>query len=435
MAGRSATDIAIAIEREITTGVLSPGSKLTPVRQLAADLGVSPTTVASSYRRLRDRGLVVGTGRQGTRVAPQSNPLPPQPIVVPANTIDAISGNPDPQYLPSLAAAIAATESSDTAQYGGPLVDSTLKSVATALFTADGIDSTNITVSSGAMDAVQRVIEAQEFRAGDRIGVEDPGHIPVHQLVRRAGLELVPIPIDQAGMTPTGLRAALATGLAAVIVTPRAQNPTGAAFTTARAAELNSVLAEYPNTALLLDDHAGGISGVPFVGLDAPGRRWATIRSLGKALGPDLRVALVAGDELTINRVSLSISNGPGWVSHILQRAAAHLLTDQPATSLVQAAAESYAARRQRFIELLASNGIAGFAASGFNVWIPVADEQAAVEAARAAGFAVRAADPYRVASAPAVRVTLSLLDDAACQRLAAAIGSHIGEPAMSPAI
>ena len=59
--------IRAAIER----GELSPQTPLSPVRQLAGDLGVAPNTVARAYAQLQAEGWLVGDGRRGTRVAAQ----------------------------------------------------------------------------------------------------------------------------------------------------------------------------------------------------------------------------------------------------------------------------------------------------------------------------------------------------------------------------
>lgn len=57
--------IRAAIER----GELQPEMPLSPVRQLAGDLGVAPNTVARAYAELQAEGWLVGDGRRGTRVA------------------------------------------------------------------------------------------------------------------------------------------------------------------------------------------------------------------------------------------------------------------------------------------------------------------------------------------------------------------------------
>ncbi|MFC9491228.1 GntR family transcriptional regulator, partial [Streptomyces hydrogenans] len=67
--GTTAKGIAASVERGVTEGELAPGDALPPVRKLADDLGVSPGTVATAYKELRARGLVVTRGRGGTVVA------------------------------------------------------------------------------------------------------------------------------------------------------------------------------------------------------------------------------------------------------------------------------------------------------------------------------------------------------------------------------
>ena len=53
----------------IERGDLRGGDALPTVRQLAADLGVAPNTVARAYRELQEEGWLTGDGRRGTRVA------------------------------------------------------------------------------------------------------------------------------------------------------------------------------------------------------------------------------------------------------------------------------------------------------------------------------------------------------------------------------
>ena len=58
----------------IGSGVLTPGDRLPPVRQLAADLGLATGTVARTYRELENDGVVVTEGRRGTFVAAADAP-------------------------------------------------------------------------------------------------------------------------------------------------------------------------------------------------------------------------------------------------------------------------------------------------------------------------------------------------------------------------
>ncbi|MGI9605383.1 MAG: aminotransferase class I/II-fold pyridoxal phosphate-dependent enzyme, partial [Acidimicrobiales bacterium] len=350
--------------------------------------------------------------------------------------IDGLRGSPDLLLRSDFGPALSAAAAQPQVDYGDGLIDSGLAKAARVLFETDGVPAPNITVTSGAMDGVERVLRAQGLRTGARIGVEDPGHVPVHQLVRTAGMIPIPVAVDDEGVMVASLGEALDAGMDALVITPRCQNPTGASMSAERAASISELLVDHPNVVLIQDDHAGLVSGTDFHGVVPPGPRHATIRSLGKALGPDLRLALVAADTQTHERVSTEISNGPGWISHLLQRAAAHLLSDPATMKVVAVAAASYERRRNRLIDGLAVVDIAASGRSGLNVWIPTGDEQVELEAARAAGFAIRAADVYRIRSEPAVRVTISNLDDDHIDALAASlVASRVRGVGYSPSM
>lgn len=63
----------------LETGVLAPGERLPPLRQLAADLGLAVGTVARTYRELEAAGLVRSRRGGGTRVADDVPAAPPEP--------------------------------------------------------------------------------------------------------------------------------------------------------------------------------------------------------------------------------------------------------------------------------------------------------------------------------------------------------------------
>ncbi len=444
----SAIEIVAMIESDIDAGALNPGDRVPSVRDQARLLGVSPTTVAAAYKRLRERGRLVGRGRQGSRVAPGigfapsvthsdergsvgGSVGPPFADLWPA-LIDAASGNPDQRFLPSMAETVALVAVDDPVPYGSALITPALGAAAVDLFTSDGIDASNIAVTSGAMDAIDRTLTACRLAVGDRIGVEDPGHVPVHQIARRSGLELVSIMVDEHGAVPDSLRAALARGIKAVVLTPRAHNPTGAAFTTVRGEELSAVLADFPDVTVIVDDHAGVVSGVGYVGLATHGGRWAVVRSMAKSFGQDLRVAVVAGDRSTIAGINELISTGPGWVSYLLQNIVAHHLESPVSQVQVKRAATAYGLRRQRLIDRLGAGGVGAIGTSGLNVWVPVPDEQSTIAAAGRAGFVIRGGDPYRLSSPSAVRVTISGLTGPQIDDLADALVRHLARSARS---
>ncbi len=416
---RSAAGLVGEVEADVAAGRLGRGQRLPSVRRLAADAGISPATVAAGLAELRRRGVVVTEPRRGTRVA-EGPPvgLLAAPMPIPEGARDLSRGNPDPALLPDLAAAIARAEMPVRLYGEAPELEGLLR-MARAQLLGDGVPAGELCVVSGAMDGVERVLQAS-LRPGDRVAVEDPGYSDLFDLLRAQGLKLEPVKIDGRGMLPDELRRAITRGAAAVILTPRGQNPTGAAFDEQRAAELRSVLDEHPGLLVVEDDHLGPVAGSPLHTLLDGRSRWATTRSVAKAFGPDLRLAVLAGDETTIARVRGRQQRGPGWVSYVLQTLVLELWSDPGVEELIERAAATYRERRLRLIGALAERGVAAEAASGLNVWVPVGEEAGVLGALLQRGWVLAPGARYRLASTvPAVRITTAALEAQESDRLA----------------
>ncbi|MGW1160457.1 aminotransferase class I/II-fold pyridoxal phosphate-dependent enzyme [Streptomyces sp. NPDC002519] len=427
--GRRAAEIAASVERGVGSGDLRPGHVLPPLRELAAELGVNPNTVAAAYRVLRERGVIETAGRRGSRVrsAPATTGRDHIRVDVPEGVRDVSSGNPDPALLPPLARAFAAAAAEgDRAPvlYGDVPVEPELARLTRAGLDADGVPDGPLAVVSGSLDAVERVLAAH-LRPGDTVAVEDPGWGRTLDLVPALGLRTAPVPVDDEGPLPDGLRDALAAGARALIVTDRAQNPTGAAVSAARARTLRSVLREHPGTVLIEDDHGHGIVDVPLHPLAGVTRHWAFVRSAAKAYGPDLRLAVLTGDSVTVDRVRGRQGLGPGWVSRILQRALVRLWADGAVDP--RAVAAAYGRRRDALIGALAARGVAAHGVSGMNVWVPVPDETGVVARLLHAGWAVAPGAHFRMSAPPGIRITVSALTQDDTGPLADAVASALG--------
>ncbi|MGW6491477.1 aminotransferase class I/II-fold pyridoxal phosphate-dependent enzyme [Streptomyces sp. NPDC055056] len=427
--GRRAADIAASVERAVGAGELEPGQLLPPMRELAERLGVNPNTVAAAYRTLRERGVIETAGRRGSRV--RSKPVTTGReylrVEVPEGVRDLAHGNPDRALLPGLAEAFAvAGRESDLhpVQYGEDAVEPELGRIARADLDADGVPEGPVIVTSGSLDAIERVLAAH-LKPGDAVAVEDPGWGSVFDLAPVLGLRTVGVGVDDEGPLPEDVRRALAGGARALIVTDRAQNPTGAAVTAARAHALRSVLAEYPETLLVEDDHGHRIVDVPLHPLAGVTRHWAFVRSAAKAYGPDLRLAVLTGDAVTVDRVHGRQRLGPGWVSRLLQRAVVHLWTSGAVD--VAAVSDAYGRRRDALISALQARGVAAYGRSGMNVWIPVPDETGAVARLLHAGWAVAPGARFRMSAPPGIRITVSPLGFDDMEPLADAVAAAVG--------
>jgi DNA-binding transcriptional MocR family regulator len=414
--GGTAREISASVEAGVRSGQLSPGDRLPPVRELAGQLGVSPTTVAAAYGDLRRRGITAGAGRAGTRIRGAPPVSSRVYLSAPAGTRDLITGGPDPDLLPTLPAR---PPMRPARLYAEAPVAPRLRRLAAEQLAADGIDATSLIVTGGALDGIERVL-ATWLTPSDRVLVEDPGHAVTFDLIAAMGYTAVPVPVDDLGIRPAGLAAALAGGASALLVTPRAQAATGAAWDAGRAAEIGAVLNRYPSLGVIEDDHAGVVAGVPAFSVSGGRERWVTIRSVSKSLGPDLRLAVLAGDEATVARVAGRQALGTGWVSYQLQELVADLWSDPSVARALRLAADVYAARGEALRSALRGQGIAASGRSGFSCWVPVPDEDGVASAQASAGWAVAPGQRFRIAAAPGVRISFATLNEADAASLAA---------------
>ncbi|WP_405739025.1 aminotransferase class I/II-fold pyridoxal phosphate-dependent enzyme [Streptomyces sp. NBC_01525] len=427
--GRRASEIAASVERAVGAGELQPGEVLPPLRELAVYLEVNANTVAAAYRTLRDRGVIETAGRRGSRVRPRPASTARDAIRVeaPPGVRDASAGNPDTALLPSWEEAVTAAAARSAGRpvlYGAPPVDGALESMALAALAEDGVPAGPMALTSGSLDAIERTL-AVHLRPGDTVAVEDPGWGSLLDLIPALGLRPAPVAVDDEGPLAAELARALDRGARAVVVTDRAQNPTGAAVSRARATELRSLLGAHPGVLLIEDDHGHGIVDLPLHPLAGVTDHWMLVRSTAKAYGPDLRLAVMTGDPATVDRVRGRQRLGPGWVSHLLQDTVAHLWRSSAVDPAVVAAA--YAERRNALIRALAARGVPARGRSGMNVWVPVPDETGAVARLLHAGWAVAPGARFRMQSPPAIRITISGLTSADTEPLAEAVAAAIG--------
>lgn len=427
IAGKGAAEIAGSVERGIRDGGISAGSQLPPVRTLAGRLGVSAATVASAYRELRLRGLITAAGRLGTTVVARGPLAPRGRTPLPAGVRDLASGNPDPRLLPPLRQHLRRIDASPVL-YGTPPAEPRLLELAAARLARGGVSADHLTVVGGALEGMELVLGAH-LRPGDRVAVEDPCYPGFVDLAAASGYVTVPVSTDDDGPVPRSLAAALGAGAVACVVTPRAQNPFGSAVSSDRAAELRALLRRHPEVLLVEDDHAADITELKAFTTTEPARaRWAHVRSVSKGLGPDLRVAVVAGDRTTVARVEGRRLLGAGWVSHLLQRLVVSLWEDQATCRALEVAARTYGARRDALLGGLRARGIQCHGRSGLNVWIPVSHEDSVVAALQGCGWGVLAGERFRIAAGRGIRVTTSTLEPEEAARFAADL-----EAAMRP--
>lgn len=401
----SPRSIAGEVARLVNAGELAGGQRLPTVRELAAALGVSPATVSQAWQALARAGLIESRGRAGSfvrgatsaRLAPRMRGMaaPDDPV-----RLDLSRGTPDPLLLPALGPALSRV--SAKAETGSYQTEPVIPPLARVLRDSWPSDAEAIMVVDGALDAISRTLE-QVVRFGDRVVVESPGFPPFLDLLEVLGAVPVPVRLDENGMRPESLAAALRKRPAAVLLQPRAQNPTGASMTPARAEALARTIeaAERVDDLVVIeDDHSGLISieGDVTLGTWLPDRV-VHVRSFSKSHGPDLRIAALGGPRDLIEHIAGRRMLGPGWTSRMLQTI--FFFNDTATTEIytVTEARRQYYTRQRTLGDALRSRGVAAAPADGINLWMPVLGERSALVQLAAAGIRVAAGTPFLAAS------------------------------------
>jgi DNA-binding transcriptional MocR family regulator len=455
--------IAEAIESAIIAGRLQSGERLSTVRELAVQLGVSGTTIAAAYNLLSEKGWIrsevgrgtfvtspqiggtfVGTakGRSGISMMGTSRLVPESPgrgprhgvsTVVPwrrralmssaarlraayPDLADCSTGRPDPGLLPLTLLqrvwkeVVDSTSHADL-QYAGP---EPLESLVKELLPRLALDNVparaaDLVVGSSAQQlmvlAVQ-VLAAASAHSEVTVAVENPGYPTIFDTYERAGHRLVGIEVDAFGAVPASLDAALSDGATAVLLTPRAHNPTGASWSVDRAAILADVIAAHPGVIVIEDDHFAGITTTRPGSLLADRRiedRVVYIRSFSKSIAPDLRIAVAVARPRLRSLLAEAKSFADGWTSRIVQRTIARALADKELDGLLEKAAAAYAQRRIAAARELHTafaplGGGAWSGADGVNIWVHLpsgSDSIQVIEQSASLGVLVAPGEPF----------------------------------------
>ena len=262
----SGQGIRAQIEEQLRAGIregrLHPGIRLPSSRALAAQLGVARGIVVEAYEQLAAEGWVVSRQGSGTRVSPVAAPPAAEPEPWPfeqAMRYDFALGVPDLSAFPRTAW-LAATrrvlrELPDAKlSHPDPRGTATLRAaLAARLGRARGVvtSADRIIVTTGFWQGLRCVCAALAARGATRIAMEDPSFFFHRLIVEKAGLDPVPVPVDEAGIRVDQLARH---DVHAVLVTPAHQSPTGAVLAPDRRTALIA-WAQETGTILIEDDY------------------------------------------------------------------------------------------------------------------------------------------------------------------------------------
>jgi GntR family transcriptional regulator/MocR family aminotransferase len=237
-AGTLATQIERGVRDAIRDGTLHAGARLPSSRALAQQLGVSRRVVVDAYDQLHAEGyldvrqrarpqVAAGVATDGRAAAPGTGlaPAPPPRFDFRPSSPD-VSTFPRTAWLRAVREALAAMTDADL-RYGSAAGTERGRTVlAEYLGRVRGVVAApaDVVVTSGYTQGLGVVCQALAALGAARVALEDPGDPDGRLVILRAGLEPVPVPVDEQGIRVDALAAA---GADAVVLTPAHQHPTG----------------------------------------------------------------------------------------------------------------------------------------------------------------------------------------------------------------
>ncbi|MBD8108244.1 PLP-dependent aminotransferase family protein [Erwinia persicina] len=311
--GRSLSEqIREEITRAIDEGRLKPGARVPSCRDLAAQLGVARGTVRVAYDMLVDSQRLVAKGAAGTWVSdiqrPQGATQPPDTAVVaPLAAIVHAFDHPPLTFqmgVPASDAFPAKVWSRILTRHAREMVSKPVgypdprgslalrQQLVSYLSMARGIrcQASQVILTNGYAGALGLICLALGLH-GQRVWMEDPGYLLARNALTLAGVETVPVPVDEQGLcVEQGIH--LAKEAAGVLVTPGQQAPLGMTLSLDRRAALLA-WAKRQGSWIIEDDYLGelqleGRAAPALAALDSG--RVLHIGTFSKTLSPSLRL-------------------------------------------------------------------------------------------------------------------------------------------------
>lgn len=438
-----------ALERDIRTGTLPPGTRLPPHRDLAYELGIGVGTVTRTYAEAERRGLLVAQVGRGSFVAGRTQPGP-APVSDPtAGTIDLARNYPPVEPArrvldETLTRLRGRADLLDTLGYAspdGPLPHRT--AMADWLRRRHGIESANadgMILCNGAQQALALAFSTL-IHPGDAVLCEAATFHGFKALADRRAYRLTGVALDNDGLEPEALdRAAAATGARVLYTIPTLQNPTASVMSETRRRDIVDIARRHDLT--VVEDDVYGIharAGKPPVSLrDLAPERVCYVSSVSKSLAPGLRVgSLVTTDDDMRDRVLRAVRASHYAPSALPSLICVQWIEDGSADAIADEVLGEIAARHALARSILGQSATP--ATAGLHLWLPMSE----LDAERVAGRAMRAGVEVTPPSAPIVdprlisglRLCLGAAQDRttlerALRIVAAAISSDVDETA-----
>lgn len=308
--------IAEKLENDIKTGVLPPGTKLPPQRELADFLNVNLSTISRAFKLCAQKGLICATIGNGTFVSSDAGAnsflLPeyssPQVIEMGSVFPECTSYDGITEQLKRM---LAEPDFGNLFHYGRPGGTHWQKEAAAKFIQRAGYDTDpqNILLANGGQNAITAIL-AGLFNPGDRIGTDPLTYPGIKTAANMLGIQLIPIKQENYEITEEGLLYACRTEkIKGLYLIPDFHNPT----THTMSASTRKMIAKVAinNDLIVLEDAILSLMGEH---TPAPIAAYAPentlyISSTSKVVAPGLRLAFIVTPAIYRKKLSNALYN------------------------------------------------------------------------------------------------------------------------------
>ena len=415
------------IRKEIETGRLQPGEKLTSKRKLAAHLKISQNTVATAYEQLAAEGYIISKPKSGYYVAVLEDMLPDIPKNPPeaavhsdekpkreqwlydfkTNTVDA-NFFPFPTWA-KISREILHNRNRNLLRAVDPRGNYPLrKAIADYVHQYRGVNCTPEQIIIGAGSEYLLGLAVQLLGRKSRYAVENPNYNKVYKVIKSNGADVSLMSLDDDGVSMESLKNS---GADILHLTPSHQFPLGIVMPVGRRMALLKWALESPERYILEDDYDSEFrfNGRPIPALQGLDTADKVIyfNTFTRSLAPSMRISYMILPERLLHSYCEDFSFYSSTVARFEQHTLHQFMEDGHFERHLSRMRKIYKVRRNKMLECIRRLPMADkIEISGENAGLhlllkfdPPCTEEALVERAKAAGIRVYGLSEYYIES------------------------------------
>ncbi|AWB32521.1 aminotransferase-like domain-containing protein [Orrella marina] len=407
--------LVVAVTQDILCGDIPSGARLPTHRQVADQLGVSIGTVTRAYATLQRQGLVKSEKGRGMFVLPHIRHTErrldlsvnaPPPVVTGRMLTEAIN---------KLGATVDADFFTRYMPAAG-LPEHRLMLARMLSHNHDlSVEPSQIIMTNGAQ---QGLFLAMAAATSGPLAIEQLTYPGALRAARQLKRPLVPLAIDEQGIVPEALEAAMTSDNPPTLLylVPSVQNPTGAVMGLERRRSIADIAKQFDLT--IIEDDVYSLftpTQLPPLARFAP-EHVLYVGSLSKCLAPGLRVGYIAAPARMVDEVNHWLLATQTMATPLSGLLMAHWLSEGVVQSIAQSI-RAEATRRNKILRSVLGPCLSPLHRDALHAWIPMQTSRARdiVLAASQSGITLAPPDAFMAdpnLSDSGIRICLGGLDD-----------------------